>query len=127
MWIRVSKKLFGEWKENGNIVNDGKYGMNGYYYLGHPDSNIIVKDYEQNKDEIDENYSSDLINLGDFGAGHTPHLHIIQFAEEGKTDSKYQIEFTDFNKDISVETISKYTAKKSLEVGKLLVYLRHIG
>jgi len=126
MWVAVSKKLFEEWKENGNIVNDGKYGMIGYYYLGHPDLNAIVKDYEQNKEEIDRNHRSDSINLGDFGAGHTPHLHIIQFAEEGKTDSKYQIEFTDFNENVSVETISKYTAKKSLEVGKPLVYLRHI-
>ncbi|MDM7646802.1 hypothetical protein QUE93_07210 [Leuconostoc falkenbergense] len=126
MWVRVSKKLFEEWKENGNIFNDGKYGMNGYYYLGHPDSNIIVKDYEQKKEEIDEDNSSDLINLGDFGKGHTPHLHILQFTEEGKTGSKYQIEFKDFNEDISVETISKYTAEKSLEVGKPLVYLRHI-
>lgn len=127
MHVRVSKKLFEEWKENGNIVNDGKYGMIGYYYLGHPNPNVIVEDYEQNKDEIDRDHHSDSINLGNSGKGHTPHLHIIQFAEEGKTDSKYQIEFTDFNEDVSIETISKYTAKKSLEVGEPLVYLRHIG
>lgn len=128
MWMPVSKKLFEEWKENGNIVDGGKYGMmNGYYYLGHPDFNVIKKDYEQNKQHIDEDNSSDLINLGDFGNGHTPHLHILQFTEEGNSDSKYQIEFKDLNTNISVETISKYTAKKSLEVGKPLVYLRHIG
>jgi len=125
MWVRVSEKLFKEWKDNGNIFNDKKYGMRGYYYLGHPDWNIIENDYKQNKDEI-ENSVSDLINLGDFGRGNTPHLHILQFAEEGNNASKYQIEFKDFNEDISVETISKYTAKKSLEVGKPLVYLRHI-
>jgi len=126
MQVGVSKKLFEEWKENGNIVNDGKYGMKGYYYLGHPDLDIVVKDYEQNKEEIDKNNGHYSIDLGD-GKGNTPHLHILQFTEEGKTDSKYQIEFKDFNIDISVETISKYTAKKSLEVGKPLVYLRHIG
>lgn len=127
MWVTVSNKLFEEWKENGNIVNDGKYGMIGYYYLGHPDPDVIVKDYEQNKKEIDENNSYDLINLGDGGRGHITYTHILQFSEEGKDDSKYQIEFKDFNENISVETISKYTAKKSLEVGKPLVYLRHIG
>jgi len=127
MWVTVSNKLFEEWKENGNIVNDGKYGIKGYYYLGRPNLNIIAKDYEQNKEEINKKNGSDLINLGNLGRGHVAHTHILQFAEEGKTDSKYQIEFKDFNEDISVETISKYTAKKSLEVGKLLVYWRHIG
>lgn len=127
MWVTVSKKLFEEWKEDGNIVNDGKYGMIGYYYLGYPDWDAIVQDYKQNKEEIDENNDSDLINLGDFGKGHVTYTHILQFTEEGNNDSKYQIEFKDFNKDISVETISKYTAKKSLEVGKPLIYLRHIG
>lgn len=126
MLVSVSKKLFEEWKENGNIVNDGKYGMKGYYYLGHPDLDIIVKDYKQNKEEIDENNGYYSIDLGD-GKGNIPHLHILQFSEEGRTDSKYSIEFEDFNKDVSVETISKYTAKKSLEVGKPLVYWRHIG
>jgi len=39
----------------------------------------------------------------------------------------YRTMSKDLNTNISVETISKYTAKKSLEVGKPLVYLRHIG
>lgn len=126
MIIRVSKNLFKKWKNDNKLLEKKDIEKLVYFYLGHPDWDEIEKDYKVNKSEIDSDYSMAGVDVGLMGKGNINHLHILQFSEEGNGNPMYQIEFEDFNKDVSIETISKYTSKKSLEVGKPLVYLRQL-
>lgn len=121
MIMYVSQKLFGKWLSEGVLH---KYENEVIYrYMGPLNLNEVENDHKDNKDIISHEYP---VNLGTFGRGNQVYLHILQFSEEGENDVKYQLEFKDFEKELTVETISKYTAKKSLEVGKPLVYLRSL-
>lgn len=121
MIMYVSKKLFEKWLDEGVLH---KYENEVIYrYMGHLDLNEVENDAKDNKDIISHEYP---VNLGTFGRGNQEYLHILQFSKEGENDVKYQLEFKDLEKELTVETISRYTAKKSLEVGKPLIYIRSL-
>lgn len=124
MKIKISDNLFEKWKSDGKILEKSK---GEYYCVGYADRQEMIDDFDENKEKIENSINdSFLVDIGS-GWGNHYHKHIMQFSEEGNSDSRYQTEFTDFNSDVSIETISKYTAQKSLEVGKVLVYLRTLS